>query len=147
MHIKWTISTFNFLQLSDSSHLSAVFKIACADLMADLVTSLVAQLVKNPPAKLGWEGDSGLGTRIHPWRIHVDVWQNQHSIVKQNKLKKKKESAYNAGNQGLIPGSGRSPGEGNRNLLQFSCLEDPMDRGAWWVTGHGVTKSRTRLSN
>ena len=91
MHIKWTISTFNFLQLSDSSHLSAVFKIACVDLMADLVTSLVAQLVKNPPAKLGWEGGSGLGTRIHPWRIHVDVWQNQHSIVKQNKLKKKKK--------------------------------------------------------
>ena len=91
MHIKWTISTFNFLQLSDSSHLSAVFKIACADLMADLVTSLVAQLVKNPPAKLGWEGGSGLGTHIHPWRIHVDVWQNQHSIVKQNNLKKKKK--------------------------------------------------------
>ena len=44
------------------------------------------------------------------------------------------------------PGSGRSPGEGNGNPLQYSCLENSMDRGAWWATVHGVTKSRTRLS-
>ena len=44
---------------------------------------------------------------------------------------------------GLIPGSGRSPGEGNGNPLQYSCLENPMDRGAWWATVHGITKSRT----
>ena len=42
---------------------------------------------------------------------------------------------------GLIPGLGRSPGEGNGNPLQYSCLENPMDRGAWWATAHGVTKS------
>ena len=53
----------------------------------------------------------------------------------------------NAGDAGLIPGSGRSPGEGNGNLLQYSCLENPMDRGAWWAIVHGVAKSRTRLSN
>jgi len=58
-----------------------------------------------------------------------------------------KTSAYNAGDPGSIPGSGRSPGEGNGNPLQYSCLENPMDRGAWWATVHGVTKSRTRLSN
>ena len=46
------------------------------------------------------------------------------------------------GDVGLIPGSGRSPGEGNGNLLQYSCLENPMDRGAWWVIVHGVAKSR-----
>ena len=46
----------------------------------------------------------------------------------------------NAGDTGLIPGSGRSPGEGNGNLLQYSCLGNPMDRGAWWATFHGVTK-------
>ena len=46
-----------------------------------------------------------------------------------------------------IPGSGRSPGEGNGTPLQYSCLEDPMDRGAWWAAVHGVAKSRTRLSN
>ena len=46
-----------------------------------------------------------------------------------------------------IPGSGRSPGEGNGNPLQYSCLENPMDRGAWWAIVHGVAKSRTQLSN
>ena len=55
-----------------------------------------------------------------------------------------KESACNAG---LIPGLGRSPGEGNGNPLQYSCLENPMDRGAWRDTVHGVTKSLTQLSN
>ena len=53
----------------------------------------------------------------------------------------------NAGDLGLIPGSGRFPGEGNGNPLQYSCLENPMDRGAWWATVHGVTKCRTRLSD
>ena len=46
---------------------------------------------------------------------------------------------------GLIPGSGRSPGGGNGNLLQSSCLENPMDRGAWRAIVHGVAKSQTRL--
>ena len=58
-----------------------------------------------------------------------------------------KMSAYNAGDLGLIPGLGRSSGEGNSNPLQYSCLEDPMDGGAWWATVYGVTKSRTRLSD
>ena len=52
-----------------------------------------------------------------------------------------KESACNAGDPGLIPGSGRSPGEGNGNPLQYSCLEKPMDRGAWWTAVHGVSES------
>ena len=46
-----------------------------------------------------------------------------------------KASAYNAGDPGLIPGLGRSPGEGNGNPLQYSCLENPMDREAWWAGG------------
>ena len=57
-----------------------------------------------------------------------------------------KEFACNAGDPGLIPRSGRSPGEGNGNLLQYSCLENSMDRRAWGATVHGVTKSWTRLS-
>ena len=57
-----------------------------------------------------------------------------------------KESACNAGDLGSILGSGRSPGEGNGNPLQYSCLENPMDGGAWWATVHGVAKSWTRLS-
>ena len=48
---------------------------------------------------------------------------------------------------GLIPGSGRSPGEGNGYPLQYSCLENPLDRGAWQATVHGVTKSWTQLSD
>ena len=58
-----------------------------------------------------------------------------------------KVSACNVGDLGSIPGSGRSPGEGNGNPLQYSCLENPMDRGAWRATVHGVAKSRTRLSD
>ena len=58
-----------------------------------------------------------------------------------------KASACNAGDLGSIPGLGRSPGEANGNPLQYSCLENPMDRGAWWATVHGVSKSRTRLSD
>ena len=46
---------------------------------------------------------------------------------------------------GLIPGSGRSPGGRHGNPFQYSCLENPMDRGAWWATVHRVTKSQTRL--
>ena len=49
-----------------------------------------------------------------------------------------KASACNVGDLGSIPGSGRSPGEGNGNPLQYSCLENPMDGGAWWATVHGV---------
>ena len=52
-----------------------------------------------------------------------------------------------AGDVGLIPGPGRSPGEGNGNPLQCSCLENPMDRGAWQATVHGVSKSPKRLSD
>ena len=58
-----------------------------------------------------------------------------------------KETAGNAGDPGLIPGLGRSPGEGNGSPLQYSCLENPMDRGAWQATVHAGCKSRTRLSN
>ena len=58
-----------------------------------------------------------------------------------------KESACSAGDPSSILGLERSPGKGNGNPLQYSCLEDPMDRGAWWATVHGVVQSWTRLSN
>ena len=58
-----------------------------------------------------------------------------------------KQSACNAGDWGSIPGLGRSPGEENGNPLQDSCLENPMDRGAWWATICGVSKSWTWLSD
>ena len=56
-----------------------------------------------------------------------------------------KHLAYNAGDLGLIPESRRSSGEGNGNPLQYSCLENPMEGGAWWATAHRVAKSWTRL--
>ena len=63
------------------------------------------------------------------------------------KKKKRKKSACNAGDLCSIPGSGGSPGEENDNLLQYSGLENSMDRGAWWATVHGVAKNQTRVSN
>ena len=56
------------------------------------------------------------------------------------------ESACSAGDQGLIPGLGRSPGEGNGSPLQYSSLQNPMDRGAWWATVHGVIRVRQDLA-
>ena len=58
-----------------------------------------------------------------------------------------KESACNRGDQGLMPGTARSPGERNGNTLQYSCLENSMGRGAWQATIHGITKNWTRLSD
>ena len=56
-------------------------------------------------------------------------------------------NAEDTGDTGLIPGSGRSPGGGNSNPLQCSCLENPMDRGAWWATVHRVAKSQIQLND
>ena len=58
-----------------------------------------------------------------------------------------KAYAHNVGDSGSIPGSGRSPGEGNGNQLQYSCLETSKDGGAWWATVHGIAESWTQLSN
>ena len=65
--------------------------------------------------------------------IDTVEWGFPHSSVG-------KESACNAGESGSVPGSGRSPGEGNGNPLQYSCLENPMDREAWRATVHGATR-------
>ena len=65
------------------------------------------------------------------------------TIYYQDAQRLKHLSACHAGDLGSNPGLGRSPGEGNGNPLQYSCLENPMDRGAWWATAHGVAKSRT----
>ena len=56
-------------------------------------------------------------------------------------------STEDAGDTSLIPGSGRSPGGGNGKPLQYSCLENPVDRGAWWTTVSGVAKSQIQLSS
>ena len=58
-----------------------------------------------------------------------------------------KESACNAGDPGSVPRWGRSPGEGQGNPLQYSCLENLKDRGTWWATVHGFAKNQTQLSD
>ena len=75
--------------------------------------------------------------------MYIAVWGIPGGSVR-------KESAFNAedaGDTGLIPESGRAPGGGNGHLLQSSCLENSMDRGAWRATVHGVAKSQTQLSD
>ena len=79
--------------------------------------------------RLGWNSWSKAWTEELPWWLG---W-----------LKKKKKSASDAGDPGSIPGSGRSPGGGRGKPLQYSCLENPIDRGAWWATVHRVTESDT----
>ena len=78
-----------------------------------------------------------------PSLFSLQVWEVSISITPIGS--DGKEAARNEGGSGSIPGSRSSPGEGNGNALQYSCLENPMDRGAWWATVHGAAKSRTRL--
>ena len=88
---------------------------------------------------LGWEDpleeDMATHSIILAWRIPVEKGFPGTSDSK--------ESACNVGDPGSVPGYRRSLGEGNGNLLQYSCLENPMDRGAWQARIHGVTKSQT----
>ena len=88
---------------------------------------------------LGWEDppeeDMATHSIILAWRIPVEKGFPGTSDGK--------ESACNVGDSGSVPGYRRSLGEGNGNLLQYSCLENPMDRGAWQAKIHGVAKSQT----
>ena len=80
----------------------------------------------------------------------VCYWVNLRRFVSKSDFpggSDSKTSACNAGDLGSIPRWGRSPREGNGNPIQYSCLENPMDGGAWRATVHGVAKSRTRLSD
>ena len=81
------------------------------------------------------------------WSIYLTsvtlYWENFTSCIGSSDGK---ESACNIGDPGSIPGLERSPGERNGYTLQYSCLENPMDRGTWWATVHGVAKSWTQLS-
>ena len=84
-------------------------------------------------------------------RSHCMVFISHSTVpvaqLGQSECSDGKESACNAGELGSIPGSGRSPGEGNGKSLQYSCLESSTDRGTWWATVHGVAESWTQLSD
>ena len=95
--------------------------------------------------------EHGCGYNIVPY-YRVDMkWRYRYlggGVWNQNHTKDfGKASAYNVGDPVLIPGSGRSPGEGNGNPLHYSCLENPMDGEAWYATVHKVAESRTGLSD
>ena len=109
--------------------------------------SLVTQLVKNPPAMreawgrfLGWEDplEKEMATRLSILKSGFP----EVAVVKSPPV-----GAGDARHTGSVPGSGRSPGEGNGHPLQYSCLENSMDKGAWWATINGVMKSQTQLSD
>ena len=84
----------------------------------------------------------------------IDEWINKRCYIHTTEYRRDfpggsdgKASIYNAGDLGSSPGLGRSPGEGNGNPLQYCCLENPLDREAWYATVYGVTKSQTGLSD
>ena len=79
---------------------------------------------------------------LNPWNYLAVV-----IIIGTSLVADCEESACNVGDLGSIPESGRSPGEENGNLGQYSCLQNPMDRGVWRAAVHAVAKSQTRLSN
>ena len=97
-------------------------------------------------AQTSWPQENLLKKKNCHIQVTIDItrWDPLTLLISGSEVK---ASACNAGDLGLIPGSGRSPGEGNGNSLQYSCLENPTDGGAWWATVHGLAKSRTRLSN
>ena len=78
-------------------------------------------------------------------RAYLLIWEM--NLSGGSVVKKLPGKAGDTGDGGLIPGLGKPPGGGNGNPLQYSCLENPMDRGAWRPTVHKVAKSQTRLSN
>ena len=133
-------------------------------------TSLVVQWLRLHASTAGGGGSiPGQGTKIphalgtgqKKKRREVYLFGNTNKVITELKTFRSvsyriegfpggsevKASASNAGDPGLIPGLGRSPGEGNGNPLQYSCLENPVDEGAWRATVHGVTKSQTQLSD
>ena len=131
------------------------------------VSALASVLPMNTQdwSPLGWTGwislqSKGLSRVFSSTTVHkhqfvgaqLSLWSSSHIctwlLVKTSLVAQTVKSlAYNAGDLGLIPGLRRSSGEGNGNPLQYSRLENPMDKGAWWATVHWVAKSRTRLND
>ena len=106
----------------------------------------------NTKHQYGFQGVLSIGCsdRILPKRgkcIFLDINTISLGFPDGSVVKNPPVTAGDTGNTGSIPGSGRSPGGGNGNPLQCSCLENSMDRAAWWATVHGDAKSRTRLSD
>ena len=97
--------------------------------------------LENPMGRGGWQAT------VHGVTKSQTQLSDFHYLFSYCGKLKWKESAHSLGDLGLIPGSGRSPGGGHGNPLQYSCLEKPMDRGAWRATVCGTAARRTRLSD
>ena len=129
--------------------------VTCRYTYANKLPTLTQQV---PPQRRVKSGPGTLQVKfmlIFHNRLRKLSWALYHTVFEEQKEPSidspggsdSKKSACNARDLGSIPGSERAPGEGNGNPLQHSCLENPMDRGAWWATVHGITKSQTQLSN
>ena len=90
-----------------------------------------------------WKTHTYIYIHIPRTYIHLFIYMYIYSRVASLVVQRVKKLPVNAGDPGSIPGSGRSPRKGNGNPFQYSCLENPMDRGAWQAIVHGVTKSPT----
>ena len=133
------LSLFNLFLWAEGKEGGNVWKVWVFYLWELELNSLVAQLVKCLPAMqetlVGFLGQVDTWSRDRlptPWLLGGSD---------------SKESTCNVGNLGLIPGLQSSLGEGNGYPTEHSCLENPMNRGAWWATVHAIAKSGTRLSN
>ena len=137
-------SLVSFMQLVLSSILSPLLKVHPYMMNPYMILTLLKQ-PRKPPSPLHQTQCLTLAIRTFIaafFLLHASqfFFSADHSAVS-------KESACSAGDPGSIPGLGRSPGEGNSNPLQYPCLENLMDRGAWWTAVHGVAKSQARLSD
>ena len=117
-----------------------------------LVSNLEKQIISshwcitNPPTETFLSPSTPVISKVCTLFNHIQ-WVFSSPCLSAAGGSEDKASACNVRDPGLIPGLGRSPGEGNGNPLQYSRLENPIDRGAWWATVHGAAKSPTRLSN
>ena len=91
--------------------------------------------------------DVGRDLVSHNFFKYIYIYTYVYVYIQISLVAQTVKRLYNAGDLGSIPGLGRSPGEGNGSPLQYYCLENPMDRGAWQATVHGVAESQTRLSD
>ena len=144
----WLNSLFFFLFKLESGICKLLFWVA---LMTNSINSKHVNFIcsSDPASKEGWWRIllAGLKASRQCWNWSLPLW---HWLLLPMDMRfpggsDGKASACNEGDPGLVPGLGRSPGEGNGNPLQYSCLENSMDGGAWWATVHRVAKSRTRL--
>ena len=122
--------------------------------MSDCQTPLhlLEEMEQDPGYKVSTQGQAvplGQGMLCHSFSERGQGPQERmcRGLIEPYASSDSKESACNAGDPSSIPGSGRSPGEGDGNPLQYSLLENPMDRGDWQATVHGVAKSQTQLSD